>query len=393
MATDVVLLAGARTAFGTFCGSLKDRTATDLGVVAAQAALQRASVEPSDIGHVVFGNVIQSSRDAAYLARHIGLRCGLPIEVPAVTVNRLCASGFEAIVQGAQRLMLGEAEFVLAGGAENMTQSPYVVRGARTGLGLGKGQLEDSLWDGLTDYYPNLPMAITAENLAAKYDLSREAVDEFALSSQQRAVAAIRDGRLKDEIVSVELKTRKGPVSFEVDEHPRPNANAETLAKLAPVFKQDGVVTAGNASGINDGACAVVLTTAEIAAARGLSPMGRIVSWGVAGCDPSIMGIGPVPASKQALDRAGMTLDDMDLIEVNEAFSPQYLAVEKELGLNREITNVNGGAIALGHPLAASGARLTLTILYELRRRQKRYGLASACVGGGQGMTVIVEAL
>ncbi|MBI3091187.1 MAG: acetyl-CoA C-acetyltransferase [Candidatus Tectomicrobia bacterium] len=393
MASDVVILGGVRTAFGKFCGALKDHTATDLGVIAAQAALQRSGVAPAEIGHVIFGNVIQSSRDAAYLARHVGLRCGVPIETPAVTVNRLCGSGFEAVVQGAHRLLLGEADFVLAGGAENMTQTPFVVRGARTGIGLGQGKLEDALWDGLNDYYPNLPMAITAENLAQRYGITREEVDTFAYTSQQRAAAAIKAGFLKEEIVPVEVKSRSGPVSFEVDEHPRPETALAGLAKLAPVFKKDGVITAGTASGINDGGGAMVLTTAKIAAERGLSPLGRLVSWGVAGCDPTIMGIGPAPASKQALGRAGMRLGEMDLIEVNEAFSPQYLAVEKELGLNRQITNVNGGAIALGHPLAATGARLTLTILYELRRRQKRFGLATACIGGGQGIALVLEAL
>lgn len=391
---EIVLLEGARTAFGTFCGTLRDYTATDLGVFAAKEALNRSGLKPDEIDHVVFGNVYQTSADAPYLARHIGLRAGLPIEVPALTVNRLCGSGFQAIVSAALHLLAGEADFVLAGGAENMSQSPHIIRGARWGIPLGRSRLEDSLTEGLIDTYPKMPMAITAENLAEKYGVTREEADEYAMRSQMAAKAAIEGGRFKQEIVPVEVKGPKGDAKiFDTDEHPRPNTNMEGLARLKPVFKANGIVTAGNASGICDGAAALVMTTAEKAEKRRLKPVGRLLSWGVSGCDPSIMGIGPVRASKIALKKAGLTLEDMELIEVNEAFSPQYLAVEKELKLDRKKTNVNGGAIALGHPVGATGARLTITLLNELKRRGLKIGLASACIGGGQGLTLILQAI
>lgn len=392
--SDVVILGGARTPFGTFGGTLKDFSAIDLGVIAAKGALERSGVAAADVEQAIVGNVIQSSSvDGPYLARHVALKAGCPIEAPALTVNRLCGSGFQAIVSGAEQILLGQAEVVLAGGTESMSQAPHIIRGARWGLGLGQGKLEDALWDALTDTLPGLPMAITAENLAAEYGITRKDVDGYAYQSQMRVKAAQEAGKLADEIVAVEVKTKKGTAAFTVDEHPRPNTTPEGLAALRPVFKADGVVTAGNASGIGDGACMVVLAPAETARRRGLKPLGRLVSWGLHGCRPEIMGIGPVQASKNALRRAGLRLDQMDCVEVNEAFAAQYLTVERVLELDRAKTNVNGGAIALSHPIGTSGARLTLTLLHELRRRGGRYGLASACIGGGQGIAVVVEAL
>ena len=391
---EVVILSARRTAFGTFGGSLKDQTANDLGVHAAKAALAASGVANEDVGHVVFGNVAQTSTDAIYLARHVTLRAGLPQATPAVTVNRLCGSGFEAITQAAQLIQLGDADVALAGGTESMSQSPHIVRGARWGYALGKAPpMEDYLWAALTDSYVQLPMAMTAENLAAKYGITREQCDEYALRSQRTWAAAQEAGRFKEEIAPLEIATKKGPVQFAVDEHPRPQTTPENLAKLAPVFKKDGVVTAGNASGICDGAAALVLAGRDAADRRGLAPLARIVGWAAVGCDPKIMGIGPAPAIRRCLEKTGMKLEQMDLIEVNEAFAPQYLAVEKELGLPRDKTNVDGGAIALGHPLAASGARITAHLVHELRRRKARYGLGSACIGGGQGIAVLVEAL
>jgi acetyl-CoA acetyltransferase family protein len=350
-------------------------------------------VDPGEFDHAIFGNVMQTSADALYGARHVGLKAGLKIETPAVTVNRLCGSGIEAIAQAAQRLLLGEANMVLAGGMENMTQAPFVVRGARTGLKLGGGALEDSLMAGLTDTYCGLPMALTAEKLAEQHGITRKDADAYALRSQQAADAAYKACRIKEELVPVEVKQGKKSILVSEDDHRRPETTMETLEKLPPSFKKDGIVTAGNASGIVDGGAAVVVTREKVAKERGLKPVGRIVSWAVAGVDPSIMGIGPVPSSQKALKLAGLTLEQMDRVEVNEAFAAQYLAVEKVLGLNRDKTNVNGGAIALGHPLGASGTRLVITILNELRRNGLRYGLATACIGGGQGIAMIVEAL
>jgi acetyl-CoA acyltransferase 2 len=394
--TAVVFLSGVRTGFGTFGGALKDLSATDLGAIAARAALERSGVEPSEVGHVVFGNVLQTSADAIYLARHVGLRAGLPIETPAVTVNRLCGSGFEAVAQAAQQIILGESQAVLAGGTESMSQAPHVVRGARWGLRLGPaGQLEDSLWEALRDPSCGLSMAETAENLATKYRISRQAVDCYAARSQAAAAAAWKAGVFADEVVPVSIPNRKTrqTEAWVADEHMRPGTTIEALAKLPPYFKKDGVVTAGNASGISDGAAALVMTSERYAEQRGLRPIGRLLGWASAGVDPAHMGIGPVPTSRKALERAGLTLDDMDLVEINEAFGAQYLAVEQELGLDRERTNVDGGAIALGHPLGASGARITLHLLHALRLRGGRYGLGSACIGGGQGAAVVVEAL
>jgi acetyl-CoA acyltransferase 2 len=395
-AQDVVIVAGVRTGFGTFGGTLKDFSATELGAIAARAAVERSGVSATDIDHTIFGNALQTSADAIYLARHVALKSGCRVETPAVTVNRLCGSGFEAIIQGAQQILLGESTTVLAGGTESMSQAPHVLRGARWGLRLGPpAPLEDALWEALRDTQCGLSMAETAETLAADYGISRQAVDAYALESQQRARDAWAAGVFQDEVVPVPIqnrKTRQGE-PWAGDEHMRPESTADGLAKLAPYFKKDGVVTAGNASGICDGAAAVVVTSAQAAHERGLKPLARIVAWGVAGVEPRIMGIGPAPAARKALAKAGLTLAQMDLIEVNEAFGAQYLAVEKELGLDRARTNVDGGAIAIGHPLAATGARLTLHLMHALRRRGGRLGLASACIGGGQGQAVILEVL
>jgi len=394
--TGVVFLSGVRTGFGAFGGALKELSAIELGTIASRAAMDRAGVEPAAIGHVVFGNVLQTSADALYLARHIGLRAGLPVETPALTVNRLCGSGFEAVIEGARQILLGESRAVLAGGTESMSQAPHAVRGARWGLRLGPSPpLEDTLWEALRDSGCGLSMAETAEKLAGQYRIGREAVDSYAARSQACARAAWDAGVFADEVVPVTLKDRKTrqDVAWAADEHMRPGTTAEALAKLPPYFKQDGVVTAGNASGICDGAAALVVAGEAFARERGLRPIGRLVGWGVAGVEPSVMGIGPVPASRRALAAAGLTLADMDLVEINEAFAAQYLAVEQELGLDRERTNVDGGAVALGHPLGASGARITLHLLHALRRRGGRYGLGAACIGGGQGAAVVVEAL
>jgi acetyl-CoA acetyltransferase family protein len=362
--------------------------------VAARHALERSGVPAAEIGHSVFGNALQTSPDAIYCARHIGLKAGLPVEVPAVTVNRLCGSGFEAITQGAQLVILGDAQAVLAGGTESMSQAPHVVRGARWGLRLGPAApLEDLLWEALKDPQCGFSMAETAENLADKYKLTRKEVDEVAFASQQRAKRAWDDCVFQDEVVPVPVKGKKGEtVEYRADEHMRPATTLDVLLSLKPYFKKDGLVTAGNASGIVDGAAATVIASADYAKAHGLKTMGRLVAWAVAGVEPKYMGIGPAPAARKALQKAGMKLEQMDLVEVNEAFAPQYLAVEKELGLDRAKTNVHGGAIAIGHPLAATGTRITIHLLHALRRTKQRYGLGSACIGGGQGAAVIVEA-
>jgi acetyl-CoA acyltransferase 2 len=391
--TDVVFLSGVRTGFGTFGGSLKDLTAIELGAVAARQALERSGTSPGDIGHAVFGNALQTSADAIYLARHVALKAGLPVECPAVTVNRLCGSGFEAITQGAQLILLGEADAVLAGGTESMSQAPHVVRGARWGLRLGPAApLEDLLWESLKDPQCGFSMAETAENLADKYELSRQAVDEVALASQQRAKRAWDACVFQDEVVPVLIKQKGQTVEYRADEHMRPQTTMDGLAALKPYFKKDGLVTAGNASGIVDGAAATVVASEGFAKARGLTPIGRLVAWGVVGVEPKYMGIGPAPAARKVLAKAGMRVEQMDLVEINEAFAPQYLAVERELGLDREKTNVDGGAIAIGHPLAATGTRITIHLLHALRRAGKRFGLGSACIGGGQGLAVIIEA-
>ena len=372
-------------------GHFSDISAIDLGVVAAKEALARSGTDPGEVDHVIFGNALQTSGDAIYGARHVGLKAGVPKEVPALTVNRLCGSGFESIIQGAQRILLGEAETVLAGGMENMSQAPHVIRGARRGLRLGQGQLEDSLMVALLDSWCGLYMAQTSDRVAAKYGISREEQDEYALSSQRRAAAAWEACRLSEEVVGVDVKSGRKSVRVERDDHLRPDTTIEALAKLPPSFGKDGQVTAGNASGIVDGAAAVVVTTAANAERKGKKPLGRLVSWGVVGCEPELMGLGPAPAARIALERAGLSLEDVDLWEINEAFAGQILGVVRELGLDLAKLNVNGGAIALGHPLAATGTRLTLTLLKELRRRGLRYGVAGACIGGGQGIAVVLE--
>jgi len=389
-----VILSAKRTPFGTFGGALKDQSATDLGVHAARAAVAASGASPDDFGHAIIGNVAQTSDDAIYLSRHVGLRAGLPERMPALTVNRLCGSGFEAVIQGAMFLLTGQADLVIAGGTESMSQAPLMLRGARWGYPLGKPPaLEDMLWSALTDSYAGLPMALTAEKLAEQHQISQDAVDEFSVLSQRRWAAAQDAGRFQAELAPMELPSRKGPVTFGRDEHPRPDTTLEALKKLPRVFKKDGVIHAGAASGIADGAAMLVLSTRTYADRKGLRPLARVVNWGHAGVDPTIMGIGPVPAVRNALARAEAKLSDFDLFEVNEAFAPQYLAVEKELGLPRDRTNVDGGAIALGHPLAASGARITAHLVHELRRRGGRRAIGAACIGGGQGVAVIVEAL
>ena len=389
--SDVVLLEGVRTPFGSFGGSLSRFSATELGIIAAKGAISKSGLPAEDVDYVIFGNAMQTSADAIYLARHVGLGAGVPQSVPAVTINRLCGSGFETIIQAARTLMLGETNFVLAGGAESMSMAPHSSWGMRWGTRLKDDRMVDLLWAALYDPVAKLSMAETAEKLADVKNISRKEVDEYALLSQQRTAQAQKEGRFDEEIIAVKDENEDDILS--VDEHPRAETTIDALSNLKPYFKEDGTITAGNASGISDGAAALLVTTAENADKRDLKPLGKLISWGIVGCDPTIMGIGPVPASELALKRAKLTLDDIDLVEVNEAFSPQYLAVEKELGLKRELTNVNGGAIALGHPLAATGTRLTMTILYELRRRGLKRGLASACIGGGQGAAVIVEAV
>jgi acetyl-CoA acetyltransferase family protein len=390
MTETIYVVDGARTPFGAFGGGLKDISAIDLGAIAAKGALERSGTPAEAVDHVVFGNVIQTSPDAVYLARHVGLKAGVPVEVSALTVNRLCGSGLQAMISGAQMMLLGEARTVLAGGAENMSQAPYQVRGARWGLRLGSTEFQDYLWEALTDSYAGCDMANTAENLASQFHITREEVDAYALRSQQATAAAQERCYLSSEIVPVEVPTRKGVVTIDRDEHPRPSTTAEGLARLPASFRQNGVITAGNASGIVDGAAAAVLTTES--GLDGHKPLGRMVSWATVGVDPSIMGIGPAKAIPMALARAGMSLDDMALVEINEAFAPQYIACERELGLDRNRTNVNGGAIAIGHPLGATGTRIALTLLRELRRRGGGFGVASACIGGGQGIAAVFEA-
>jgi acetyl-CoA acetyltransferases len=386
---EIVIVNGVRTPMAEYNGHFSEVSAIDLAVIAAKEALIRSGVDANDIDHVIVGNAMQTSGDAIYGARHVGLKAGVPKNVPALTLNRLCGSGIQSLVSAAHEIMLDEATTVLAGGMENMSQAPFVVRGARKGLRLGQSPMEDSLMVALLDTYTGFYMAQTSDNLSRKYDISREEQDAFALQSQQRGSAAQQAGRLAEEITPVEVGRKKQQIA--TDDHLRADTTMEGLASLKPAFAKDGFVTAGNASGIVDGAAMMVVTSADNAAKKNLKPMGRIVSWGIAGCDPEIMGIGPVPATKIALDKAGMKLDDIDLIEINEAFAGQILAVIKELGIDQSKLNVNGGAIALGHPLGASGTRLVLTVLHELRRRKQKFGLASACIGGGQGIAMIVE--
>ena len=393
---DIVFLSAVRTGFGTFGGSLKDISAIDLAVFAAQEAMTRAKVDPGEIGQSVFGNVMQTTSDTIYFARHVALKAGCPNTVPALTVNRLCGSGFQAVVSGAMEILLDRSDVCLVGGGESMSLAPHIARGIRWGTQLGKSPvLEDSLWEGLRDPVAGLAMAETAEKLGAQNELTRAQVDEYALRSQAKAKEAWASGIFDDEVIGIPVKDPKTKqmVEFRRDEHMRPDTSKEGLAKLKPVFKQDGLVTAGNASGIGDGGGALVIASAEWAKKNGKKPLARLVNWGVAGVDPTIMGIGPVPATKIALERAKMTLDQMDMIEINEAFAPQVVACETELKVPREKFNMDGGAIAISHPLAASGARITAHLIHALRKRGKRYGLGSACIGGGQGISVIIEAL
>lgn len=395
---DIVFLAAKRTPFGTFGGSLKNHSATDLGVIASRAALVQSGVEPGDVDQVVFGNVAQTSADAIYLARHIGLRCELPHKVPALTLNRLCGSGFQAIVNGAEQILLGDAQCVLVGGTESMSQAPFAVRDARWGITLGKAPaMEDTLWSSLTDSFTGMPMALTAEKLAETHKISQEDVDNYSARSQRLHAEAHKAGRFNDELAPVEIKGKKESTIFNADEHGRADTTAESLKKLPKIFKKDGVIHAGAASGICDGAAALVIATRAFAEKRGLKPIARLVDWGISGCDPTVMGIGPVPAIRNALAHAEMKMSDADLVEINEAFAPQVLACAKDLELDalsaQSKLNVDGGAIAIGHPLGASGARITTHLLYALKQRGKRLGIGSACIGGGQGIAVIVEAL
>jgi acetyl-CoA acetyltransferase family protein len=391
---NTVFVAGKRTPFGSFGGSLKDLTATDLSVIAAKATLEQAGVKPDSVEHLIFGNVVQSSADAIYLTRHVGLKIGVPVNVGALIVNRLCGSGFQSWINAAQMIATNEASVVLAGGAEQMSQIPYLLRNARfSGLRMGPGELEDYMTTSLTDAYTGTPMAITAENLGEKYGVTREQADQYSIQSQARCKAATDKGYFAQEITPVTVETKKGKIEITKDEHPKPDVTLEKLRQMKPLFKPNGLVTAATASGIVDGAACSLLMSEKKAKELSVKPLARIVAYGSVGCDPNIMGIGPAEASRKALARAGLKLDQMDLVEVNEAFAAQYLAVEKELGLNPEKTNVNGGAIAIGHPLGASGTRIMNHLVYELHRRQARYALGSACIGGGQGIAVIIERL
>ncbi len=394
MAESLVFLSGKRTPFGANGGSLKDAHPVELSLTASKAALEQARLEPKDIDHVIFGNVLYSTADTIYIPRHIGLKLGIPQAVPALGINRLCGTGFQVIVEAYHQMLAGDTQVALVGGVENMSLTPYALRGVRWGTKMGHQQVADVMMDSLTDSYIGTPMALTAEKLAEQYKITREQTDAFALRSQTKCKEAQAAGRFNDEIAPYAIVDRKGnSTSLAKDEHPKGDATMESLGKLRPVFKKDGVVTAGNASGIVDGAAAMVVSTESYAKQKGLAPLGRMVAYGISGCDPTVMGIGPVPAAQQALKRAGMTMAQMDLVEVNEAFSPQALAVQKELGISDDVYNVNGGAVAIGHPLAASGIRIVMHLLYELKRRGKRFGLGSACIGGGQGIALIVERL
>ena len=397
MSKELVIVGGARTPMAEYSGTpgygkLKGITAIDLAVHATKAALERAGVSADSIDHVVIGNVLQSSADAIYGGRHVGLKAGIPQSAGGLTVNRICGSGIQSIVSAAQMLLLGESEMAIAGGMENMSQAPHILRGGRDGLRFGADtKLEDSLFAALLDPYAGLFMAQTAEKVAARLGVTREEQDIYALRSHQLGAAAVAEGRFAEEIAPVVIPGRRGDVTVDTDDHIRPETTLEGLAKLRPAFGKDGTVTAGNASGIVDGAASLVVTTADRAAADKLDVWARIKGWGISGCDPTEMGLGPVPSIRQCLERTGVKLDELDRIEINEAFSAQYLGCEKELGLDRDKVNVNGGAISLGHPLGATGTRLILTLMYELRRQGLRYGMGSACIGGGQGIAMLIE--
>jgi acetyl-CoA C-acetyltransferase len=388
---DVVILAGARTPIGDFGGQFRSLLANDLAITAVQEAMKRADILPEEVEEVILGNCIQRT-DEPNLGRTVALKAGMPKETTGFTIQRQCSSGMQAVVSGWQELTLGDADIVVAGGAESMSNAPYVLKGARWGQRLTHGEFTDSLWELLTDPIHNILMGVTAENLATKYTITREEQDTVALRSHTNAIRASKDGTFAEEIVPVPVRAKRGEIKLiDSDEHIRFDLTMEKLASLAPAFNSNGTVTAGNASGLNDGATAMVLMNAKKAAQKNVKPLGRIVSYAWAGVEPELMGYGPVPATQKALQKAGLTLADMDLIEVNEAFAAQYLACEKLLDLNRDIVNVNGSGVALGHPVGSTGARIILTLLYELGRRQKKYGLATLCVGGGMGMAVIVE--
>jgi len=390
----VYVVAAKRTPFGTFGGSLKAHSPTDMQVIASNAAIQSAGISPDHINSVCIGNVLApSAADAPYLARHVALRCGLPIPTPALIVNRLCGSGFQSIVNGCQEILVGDAQVVLTGGTDNMSAAPYAVRDIRFGTKLGSDpKLEDMMWTSLTDQLSGTPMGVTAENLAAKYGVTREECDAFSLRSQQTWGAAAEAGVFADEIVPITLKVKRKEVVMSLDEHPKPKTTLEQLAKLPPVFKKGGVVTAGGASGICDGAAAVMIASEEAVKELGLTPLARIVGYGVAGCEPTIMGIGPVPAIQAMLAKAGVSLGQVDQVEVNEAFAAQALSCQKALDIPLERLNTCGGAVALGHPLAASGARISAHLVHKLRRNGEKYGIGSACIGGGQGISILFEA-
>lgn len=388
----IVIVAGKRTPFGAFGGSLKDITATELGVAAAKATLEQVGLSADKVDHVVFGNVVQSSADAAYLPRHIGLKVGVPIAAGALAVNRLCGSGFQSWVSAMQMILCGEASVVLAGGVEQMSLIPYVARKVRfDGMRMGNFELEDVMTATLTDNHTQTPMAITAENLGEMYGITREQCDHYAIQTQQRYKSALDAGLFSEEICTVKVETRKGSVVVDKDEHPKPESTYEKISQLKSIFKKQGLVTAANASGIVDGAaCSLIMKEAK-AKELGLRPLVKIRGYASVGCEPRLMGIGPAEASRRALLNAGLNLSEMDLVEVNEAFAAQYLAVEKELKLDPAKTNVNGGAIAVGHPLGASGTRIMNHLVYELHRRNAKYALGSACIGGGQGIAIVIE--
>jgi len=393
LAKEIWIVGAKRTPFGDFSGALKGVSAIDLGVVASKAAIAQSGVPVEEFDHTIFGNVLQSSTDAIYGARHVGLKSGLGIDVPGLTVNRLCGSGFQVVVNAAQQILLGDSKAVLAVGGENMSQAPHCIYGLRDG-GQKFGRpapMVDSLWEALTDSFCNTPMAMTAENIAEKYKVTREDADTFALGSQKKWAAAQESGGFADEMAPVTVTSRRKEIVVDKDEHPRPETTMEILAGLPAVFKKGGVVSAGNASGICDGAGAMVVVDGEWGKAQGLKPLAKLVQWGVAGVEPTLMGLGPVPAIRQGLERAGLTIDDVDLFDVNEAFSSQFLGVQRELGLPDEKTNVNGGAVALGHPLGASGARITSNLIYTARKRGKKFAVGSACIGGGQGIALVLE--
>ncbi|XP_064082853.1 3-ketoacyl-CoA thiolase, mitochondrial-like [Macrobrachium nipponense] len=391
----IFVVGAKRTPFGTFGGKLANRTPTDLQEVAAKAALSAANVNPELVDSVIIGNVIGCAHtDTIYAARHVGLRCGVPISAPALSVNRLCGSGFQSVVNGAHDIIMGDSKVVLTGGTDSMSMAPYAVRNIRFGTRLGSDlTMEDTLWASLTDAYCKTPMGVTAENLAEKYNVTRQDADDFALKSQTNWKNAQDNGHFTAEIAPIAVKTKKGPVDMTVDEHPKPQSTLESVAKLPPVFKKNGTVTAATASGICDGAGAVVLASEEACKEHGFKPLARLVGYAVAGVDPTIMGIGPVPAIQKLLKVSGLELKDVGMVEINEAFAPQTIACQRALDLDPAILNMNGGAIALGHPLGASGSRITAHIVHEIRRRGIKYGIGSACIGGGQGIALLLESL